>query len=160
MALVNNRFTSGITDYFANYIPYQLGMGEVAIDNISDMYSINIFPSDSVIRINQPIGSQNTFTFTFRIKNLTKNTNLEVELIFKENIITCDERIFIVNPEETKTVEIFVDKSEADGVNSLSTIREQMQVIIKNIKTDELSIRRSSTNELDEIILPDEVTVE
>jgi hypothetical protein len=160
MALVRNKFITGITDYFINHTPYQLDAGQEVIDNISSMYSINIEEKNTPLLVNQGFGSENTFTVTFRIKNLTENTDLEVELSSKENFITFDNNIFIVLPMETRAVEIFLDKSKVNSLDGAKLISEQVTVSIRNIVTGQTTTRTASTSMLDKIVLPDEVTIE
>jgi hypothetical protein len=158
MALVQNTFIPGTTEYYELHIPYTTPNG-IAIDKLSDMYSYNIEPRATPLVINQPIGSRNSFGYVFSIKNLTQNVQLQIDIVSKENFITASNPSFIIAPGKTVEVNIILDKSRVNSLGSPRLIEENLTVTIKNLSS-QLAIRQPSATPLEVVSVPDETTIE
>jgi hypothetical protein len=157
MAITENRLTTSNTRFFKSFVPFQLPVNTIATNNIGDMISINYGRNADASTIRQDIGAESSFVMDLKIKNITTNTELEIDIL-TDNLFTVSEPKFKLTPGVTRTVFI---RSNNDYINEQTDDlikNTNIKVIVKNI-TNNLSYIQNNVVRLEQQTLPAEITV-
>lgn len=106
--------TSSSVSNLQTYVPYSLN-NETLVEDISTMFSYDVMEPLDPVDIQFTFGATQPLIKTFRFKNLTKNTNLELEFDFDRGIFQAPTTLVLL-PEETKSVNLLlnVDNMQPD----------------------------------------------
>jgi hypothetical protein len=160
MTIIRNTFTQD-TAYFSSHIPLTLGSDEELVTALGEMISYSIIPASGGTVINQPFGAENLYSFNIRIKNLTKNVSLQIELITEELLFEVSRTgNFILRPAESRDLLIAIDEGRFNALGAESQINELLQMKIENLDNGTYAIKNLSLNAVSVSTLPTEIDVE
>jgi hypothetical protein len=159
MAIISNTFTEN-TPYFSSHIPLALKADEQLVTLIDEMVSYSVIPAEIETVVNQPFGAENFYTFSILIRNVTKNVNLQIELLTGEQLFKSSENNFELAPSQTRDIIIGIDESKFNALGSEAQIVELLQLKISNLDNGTYAIKNLSLESLSQARLPTEINIE
>ena len=112
-------------DKLINHTPYPLN-NEILVEDISSMFSYDVMEPLDPVNVQFTFGATQPLIKVFRFKNLTKNTNLELEFDFDGEIFQAPTTLVLL-PEETKSINLLLN---VDNMQPNVTTRP-VQFIVK-----------------------------
>ena len=126
MPFVNNTFTRQTVEYFDSFTPFEEEPGTTATDRIQQMVSYDVYPRSSPVVIDQIFGAFTTFEFDFKLRNMTTNVDLSVQIEPNPYFIVSTDS-FTLSPGTTRTVNVSVNNTEVnqteEGIDFISEFR-------------------------------------
>jgi len=157
MPITENRLTIANTKFFKSFVPFQSPANTNATNNINDMVSINYIRGRESSIIKQDIGAKSSYVMDLQIKNITINTELEIN-VSSDILFTLSETKFILGPGTTRTIFI---QSNNDYINEQTDNlfkSTNVKVTIKNVTTN-LSYIQNNVIKLQKKAIPTEIVV-
>lgn len=127
--------------FLSSYVPYSIGT-ETLVEDINEMFYYTVFEPDTSVFLEYKFGAQNTLVKQFTFKNLTTNTQLEVQMNYDSGIFYTDiPSPAILQPNETITVALFINAQNMQPNTSL--LKTDFKVIVRNVSNGSLVYKSS-----------------
>jgi hypothetical protein len=156
MAIIENKLNIA-TPFYKSFVPFRQPQETIATNNIFDMVSVNYIQPQRDVIINQTFGASEVYTFIIRIKNITNNAKLSVQLN-NDNFFIVEEKNFILEPNETKNITITANNLHINEQSDKLFQKSNIKIIVKNI-TNELTYINQNVIRLDPDAFPDNIEV-
>lgn len=166
---IKNFFT-GQVSFLETYTPFGIEESLQVIDAIEDMISYEINSTQVPVELNYNIGAEMSYMDAFRLKNLTTNVTIEVNISFDNQIFTVYEEgtfadgktplKFNMLPEQTKQFIIVTNNNFLDSKQPYFTNLSNIEITFKNISNGNFVSKRTTTQSLLKRMFPTSVTVE
>lgn len=164
---------NGEISYFIDYEPYTLPDGQEEPREVRDMVSVDVQPSTSPSTINYYIGAENSYTLTVTFKNLTNNTILDVRASVPPYAFTSNEarllpstpnllrRVIeiVLEPQEVKTINMSLDKNELNASSQARFDNFSIPYTVRNRKNGTIVTKNINVTQLEQITLPETITI-
>jgi hypothetical protein len=146
--------------YLINFIPNKVE--GVLCQSINDMVSVSLQQNVPISTINYNVGSFDDVLIPLSVKNITNNTNLEIEVLLDDTIFLLNAsnftgKKFRLIPGEIVTFTISLNKDVMDK----TSIRENtdISIKIKNVTNNGIVTKNSSATMLNMDFLNETVTL-
>lgn len=90
-----------------SYVPYSIN-NQTLVEDISNMFSYDVVEPSQPVDLQFVFGAKQPIVKTFRFKNLTNNTNIELEFEFNSEIFEAPSKVTIT-PEQTVSVNLLLN---------------------------------------------------
>lgn len=145
--------------YLTRYIPYSIPENTLEIENIRQMISYNMIPSEIPVNINYFIGSATSFVTELFFKNLTDNATLMLAVSYDPAIFNISANELVLNPGQTLSVIVETD-NEYLNKKMYSNLLTNIIVSVTNVATGEIVVKNTSITNLPTSTLPESITVQ
>ncbi len=129
------NFTNGSIPFLVNYEPFVLEANKQTCQSIDDMieYDENI----TTQTFDYELGTNETFNFTFPIKNITDNATITIESNYEENVFLQTDEI-ILAPGEGKNITVTSNSEYLNTITSVENILFILKFTVTNIMNGQL----------------------
>jgi hypothetical protein len=162
------NFVSGDISYLVKYEPYELTANVIEPIDISEMVSIDLQPSTTLVEYD--IGAEGSYEGEINIKNLTNNAVLNVRILVPLNLFIIDQETS-TSPQNTgQIIERSIDplqqikiafKLNKEYLNSGSVgqFETSMPITIQYNKSTSIITKNINVTSLPTVNLPDKIKV-
>lgn len=124
------RQSTGTISGLQSFVSYSLN-NRPLVEDISDMISYDVLEPEQPVDLQFVFGATKPIVKTFQFKNLTNNTNLQLEFTFDTTIFNAPSSITIL-PEQSASVDLRLNIGNMQfGITDRPV---QFDVTVKNIK--------------------------
>ena len=113
-----------------SYVPYPLN-NQTLVEDIFSMFSYDVMEPTTPVNLQFTFGATKAVVKTFRFKNLTTNTNLELEFQFDSGIFEAPSTLSLA-PEQTVSVDLLLNI--ANMQSNVTSQPVDFKVRVKNTK--------------------------